>query len=179
MNTKELTLIGVMVAFIVASAQISIPLGPVPFTLQTMVILTSGLVLGSKKGFISVLIYILLGAVGLPVFANFNGGVGAIFAQTGGFIMSFPIMAFVAGKVTEITSNKLMRYVGCIVGVLINFTVGCGYFMFITKMDLKTSLSYTVLPFMFTTAVQIIFAVKLSEKLKEILSVELGMIKAK
>ncbi len=173
MKTKELTLIGVIVAFIVVSAQISIPLGPVPFTLQTMLILTSGLVLGSKKALIANLIYILLGAVGLPVFANFSGGFSIIFLQTGGFIMSFPLMAYVAGKVSEMTNNKVMTYIGCIMGVLINFTIGCAYFMFVTKFDLKTSLTYTVLPFIVTTIVQIICAVNLSEKLKEALGVKL------
>ncbi len=176
MKTRDLTLIGVVVAFIVASAQISIPLGIVPFTLQTMVILTAGLVLGSKRGFTATVIYILLGAIGLPVFANFNGGISAIFMHTGGFIMSFPLMAYVAGKFAEMSNNKLVTYLGCVVGVVINFVVGCSYFMYFTENDLVTSMTYTVTPFVFTTIVQIVLAVVLSEKLKNILSVQLGIL---
>ncbi len=177
MKTRDLTLIGVVVAFIVVSAQITIPLGIVPFTLQTMVILTSALVLGAKRGFIATIIYVLLGVIGLPVFAKFNGGINALFMHTGGFIISFPIMAYVAGKCSEMSNNKLMIYLGCIIGVVINFAVGCGYFMFITKYDLITAMSYTVMPFIVTTIVQIILAVVLSEKLKNVLDVQLGMLK--
>ncbi len=179
MKTRDLTLIGVIVAFIVTSAQISIPLGPVPFTLQTMVILTAALVLGAKRGFIATIVYVLLGAIGLPVFANFNGGISAIFMHTGGFIMSFPIMAYIVGKFSELSNKKVVTYLGCIVGVIINFVVGCSYFMYVTEMDLATAMTYTVTPFIFTTIVQIFLAVTLSEKLKNALSTQISIVNAK
>ncbi len=170
MKTKDLTQIALLVAFISVSAQIAIPLGPVPFTLQTTLVLMTGLLLGSKKGFIAVLIYILVGAVGIPVFSGSKGGIAIIFAQTGGFIVSFPIMAFVAGKFAEKFKKGYMRYIGCVVAVFLNFLVGCLYFMYITEMSLYMSLTYTVFPFVLTTILQIVIAVNLSNKLGVIIN---------
>ncbi len=166
MKTKDLTMIALLVAFISVSAQLAIPLGPVPFTLQTTLILMTGLILGAKKGALAVLIYILVGAIGLPVFSGGRGGVAVILAQTGGFIISFPIMAFVAGAFSEVSNKVYIKYIGCVIGVLLNFAVGCLYFMFITEMSLYMSLTYTVFPFVITTIVQIIIAVTLSFKIK-------------
>ncbi len=166
MKIKDLTLIALMVAFISVSAQIAIPLGAVPFTMQTTLILMSGLILGSKRGFLTCIVYILVGAVGFPVFAHFKGGIGILFLQTGGFIISFPIMAYVVGKFSEVFDNKAMTYLGAFIGVVINFVVGCAYFMFVTKMDLITSLTYTVFPFVITSGIQIVLAVYLSDRIK-------------
>lgn len=167
-NIKDMTLIALFVAVISVSAQVAIPLGMVPFTLQTMCILLAGLILGGKKGTIAILIYILVGAVGMPVFANFKGGIGTIFMQTGGFIMSFPIMAYCAGKIAEMTDKFMYKMLGCLLGVTLNFVFGCTYFMIVTKMDLMVSLSYTVFPFIATSLIQIILAIKLSEKINSI-----------
>ncbi len=166
MKTKEITYIALFVAFISVAAQIAIPLGPVPFTLQTMLILMAGLILGPKNGTISVLVYILLGAVGIPVFSGFSGGLSIIFLNTGGFIMSFPLMAYIAGKVSN-RPNVVVKYLGCLIGVVINFVCGLAYFMFLTEMDFITSMTYTVFPFIITTIIQIILAVNLSNKLKK------------
>ncbi len=170
-KTKDLTLIGLMTAFIAVSAQIAIPIGIVPFTLQTTLILMAGLILGSKRGMITCLVYILVGAIGIPVFANFSGGIDIIFLQTGGFIMSFPLMAYVAGKFSELSNKTSMKYVGSLVGVILNFIVGCAYFMYVTEMDLITSMTYTVLPFVLTSLVQIVIAVNLSKKIKSVVNV--------
>ncbi len=166
MKTKELTYIALFVAFISVSAQLAIPIGPVPFTLQTTLILMAGLILGPKKGAISVLIYILVGAVGVPVFSGFRGGISILFLSTGGFIMSFPLMAYIAGKFSN-HPKTFVKYSGCTVGVLVNFACGLAYFMFLTKMDLITSMSYTVFPFIITTILQIVLAVNLSNTLKK------------
>ncbi len=166
LKTRELTYIALFVAFISVSAQLAIPLGPVPFTLQTMLILMAGLILGSKKGTICVLVYILLGAVGIPVFSGFTGGLSTIFLNTGGFIMSFPLMAYVAGKFSN-QRKTLLKYLGCTMGVVLNFACGLGYFMFLTQMDLITSMTYTVFPFIITSIFQIIIAVNLSNKLQK------------
>ncbi len=166
MKTKNITMIALFVAFISVSAQIAIPLGPVPFTLQPTLVLLTGLLLGGKRGFVAVLIYVLVGAVGIPVFSGFKGGFSVIFAQTGGFIMSFSIMAYIAGEITEITKKEWLKYFGCIIGVVVNFALGAAYFMFITEMTLQATLTYTVYPFIFTTLLQIVIAVNLSNRLK-------------
>lgn len=166
MKTRDITFVALMVGIICVSSQLSLSLGPIPFTLQTTAILMSGLLLGGKKAILANLIYVLIGAIGLPVFANFKGGISVIFLQTGGFIMSFPIMAYITGKFSEKSKGRLLKYLGCFFGVIINFTVGCLYFMFITEMDLIMSLGYTVFPFVITTVIQIILAIEISEQIK-------------
>ncbi len=170
-KTKDLTLMALMTAFISVSAQIAIPLGMVPFTLQTTLILMAGLILGSKRGMITCFVYMLIGAIGIPVFSGFSGGIDTIFLQTGGFIMSFPLMAYVAGKFSEISDKKIMKYLGSLIGVILNFVVGCAYFMYVTEMDLITSMTYTVFPFIVTSLVQIVIAVTLSNKIKSAIEI--------
>ncbi len=91
------------------SAQISIPVQPVPFTLQTLVVLLAGAFLGSINGALSMTLYLLMGAFGLPVFANFAGGFPHLFGPTGGYLLAFPVAAYLVGKITE--SNNKFAYV--------------------------------------------------------------------
>ncbi|NCQ18026.1 MAG: hypothetical protein COZ80_07100 [Ignavibacteria bacterium CG_4_8_14_3_um_filter_37_9] len=86
------------------AAQITIPIKPVPFTLQTMTVVLAGAILGSKKGFYSQLLYLAAGAIGLPVFAvlpESGYGMARFFGATGGFLLAFPFAAYVVGKLVE------------------------------------------------------------------------------
>lgn len=88
------------------SAQVVIPIEPVPFTLQTMLVLLSGAFLGSRNGFYSQGLYLIAGLIGIPVFAEFTFGVTKIFGPTGGYLLSFPFAAYLVGYFTE--KNKSM-----------------------------------------------------------------------
>jgi biotin transport system substrate-specific component len=79
------------------AAQIAIPIFPVPFTLQVLAVILSGLLLGPRYGALAQAIYVLLGAVGVPVFAEFRGVLGVILGPTGGYLVSYPLAAAVAG----------------------------------------------------------------------------------
>ena len=92
MKTKRICMIGIFAALMAVCAWITIP-GPVPFTLQTFAVFLAILSLGGRDGFISILVYILLGAVGLPVFSGFRGGVGVLLASTGGYLVGFLLAA--------------------------------------------------------------------------------------
>lgn len=97
-STKTMIITAMFAAVIAVLAQIAIPLpSGVPVTLQTFAVALTGVVLGAKLGTISTFIYILLGAVGVPVFSGFNGGLGAIVGKTGGFIWGFLFLAFFTG----------------------------------------------------------------------------------
>ncbi len=172
MTTKDMTTIAMFTVLISISAQISIPFGIIPFTLQPVLILMSGILLGYRRGTYAVIIYVLIGAVGLPVFANFKGGLSALFLESGGFIMSFPIMAFVSGFIYNIKKNILFTYIGCIISVFINFLCGSLYFMFLTDVTYKQSLIYTVYPFIITTILQIIISVHFSLYIKKLNIIE-------
>ncbi|MCL2112114.1 MAG: biotin transporter BioY [Clostridiales bacterium] len=162
LTTRDLCHIGIFAAIIAILAQISIPMPlGVPITLQTFAILFAAIVLGAKKGTIATLVYVAVGAVGLPVFANFMGGMGVILGMTGGFLLSFPIMALLAGLGNEKSDNSdkksaiLWLIVGLVVGVAINFLCGMLWFSMVTGSSISVSFVAAVLPFIPTSIVQI------------------------
>lgn len=145
---------------------ISIPIGEVPVTLQTFAVCLSAALLGWKRGTLSVLIYILLGAVGVPVFAGMKGGVGVLAGPTGGYIIGFLLTAFIIGFAAQRWERKALPLtLAMILGVLLCCTVGTIWFMVITKMHLGESLLLCVVPFLLPDAVKIAAAVLLSNRL--------------
>lgn len=90
----------ILAALTAVGALVTVPLGPVPFTLQSLVVPLAGALLGAAGGFLSQVVYLLLGFVGLPVFAGFTSGIGMLATPTGGFLLSFPLAAAVAGWLT-------------------------------------------------------------------------------
>lgn len=99
-NTKSLVICAMFAALTCAVAPISIPLpGGVPITLQQVSVMLAGLLLGAKLGALSQLVYVLLGAFGLPVFAGFHGGMGSILGPSGGFLVGYPFLAAVCGLI--------------------------------------------------------------------------------
>lgn len=99
-SVRDICYAGLFAAVIAVMAQISIPMPlGVPMTMQTFAITLAAVVLGSKLSAIATLVYLLLGAVGVPVLANFSGGIDKFVGPTGGFLISFPIMAYIIGWV--------------------------------------------------------------------------------
>lgn len=140
-------------------AQISIPLpGGVPLTLQTFAVSLAGIILGSKNGFMSMLVYVLLGAIGLPVFAEFSGGIAPIIGPTGGFILSFPIMSFIIGLVCERTNNKIFIFLGTLLGSIPNYLIGALQFSLVTNSSIYESFLVSVLPFILVGIIKAILA---------------------
>ncbi|UUV99016.1 biotin transporter BioY [Vagococcus luciliae] len=163
---SDLTKIALFTAVIVVLSQISIPMPyGVPMTLQTFIIPLTGILLGKKSGTISTILYILLGLIGLPVFAGFSGGVAIVFGPTGGFILSFPIMAYIAGWFAE-RNNKAFLYIGLFLGAVINFLVGFIVFHFVTGSSLSVAFAATVLPFIPTTIIKVVVIGLISQKLR-------------
>ena len=155
-TTTEITTIAIMTAVTCIMAQISIPMpAGVPMTMQTFAITLAGVILGAKGGAISSLIYILLGAVGVPVFASFTGGAQILVGPTGGFLLSFPIMAFVSGLAVE--QNKKWKFVVLlVVAAVLNYAIGVIMFMAIMKSTLGAALMACVVPFIPTAIVKLI-----------------------
>ena len=112
------------------SAQVSIPIKPVPFTLQTMIVLLAGAFLGSKNGAYSQVLYILLGIIGLPVFAHTADGtmgIARLIGPTGGYLLAFPLAAFVVGYLTERSQKYLNVIVSMFAAELIIIFLGTIY----------------------------------------------------
>jgi len=146
-SAREMCRIGIFTAITAVCAQLIVPMPyGVPMTMQTFAILLAGVALGAKNGALSALVYVLLGAAGAPVFAGFTGGLGVIFGRTGGFILSFPIMALAAGF-GGAKSNKLWLAFWLIAGTAINFLCGMLMFGLVTGTGPAASFVYVVLPF--------------------------------
>ena len=157
LSVADLCYISLFTALIAVLAQISIPLpGGVPLTLQTLAVPLAGIVLGPKRGTISALLYVLLGAIGIPVFANFTGGLGIVLGVTGGFILSFPIMALFAGYASTKSVKSPALWMWLILGALVNYAVGTVWCMFAAGLDLAGALAACVIPFIPTAIVKIV-----------------------
>ena len=173
MKTRDLSICALFAAMTAVLAQISIPFpGGVPLTLQLLSISLSGVVLGSKKGFISIVVYIILGAIGLPVFAGFSGGFQNIIGPTGGFLISFPIVAFIVGLVSEKTDNMYLIFLSTVLGLAINYSIGTLVFASVTGSSIVVSLTACVIPFIFTDLVKGILATVIGVKLKQNASIK-------
>lgn len=167
MNTRDLVICSLFASITAILAQIAIPFpGGVPLTMQTLAVSLAGIMLGSKKGFISLFIYILLGAIGLPVFAQFSGGIQIILGPTGGFILSFPLMAFIIGFICDRTDNKYIIFIAMILGSIANYTIGAAQFAFIMHTTLMSAFVACVVPFIFTGIVKAVLSTIVGIKLK-------------
>ena len=179
-GVRDTIYIAVFAAIIAVMAQLSVPMpSGVPMTLQTLAVPLAGIVLGAKRGTIATLLYVLLGFVGVPVFAGFTGGPGIVLGVTGGFIVSFPIMAWLAGlgmryadrarEQGRRTAGWIAIYIGLISGAVINYIVGMVWFAVATKGSLREAFALCVLPFLPTALVKIIIAGMLGVLLRSVL----------
>ena len=166
-KTLDIVYCGIFATITAILAQISIPLpGGVPLTLQTFAVSLAGILLGSKKGFISILVYVLMGAIGLPVFSGFSAGIGAIVGPTGGFILSFPIMGFIIGLICERTDNKILIFLGMILGSIPNYLVGAIQFSLVTSSRIYNAFLVCVLPFILVGVIKAVLATIIGSMLR-------------
>lgn len=169
-KTYDLVYISVFAVIIAICSWISIP-SAVPFTLQTMgVFVTLGL-LGGKRGTIAVSIYILLGAIGIPVFSGFAGGIGVLIGKTGGYIVGFLFSALVMWGYEKLFGRKkLVLAISMITGLIICYAFGTLWFMFVYAKNtgaigLWTVLGWCVFPFIIPDLLKIAMAMFLTNTL--------------
>lgn len=173
LTVKDLTLIALMAVLIAVCSWISIP-AAVPFTLQTLGIFLALRLLGGAKGTVSVLVYILLGAVGVPVFAGFSGGVGVLFGPTGGYILGFLAAGLVYLLLEKVPKQgKVMDFLRMAAGLLVCYALGTVWFYYTygvqNAMGIGAVLMACVVPFILPDAVKIVLAQLLAERLQKVL----------
>ncbi len=139
LKTIDLTLAGMFVALMAVGANITsiIPflvVGGVPITLQTFFGILAGLILGSRLGTMATTVYAFVGLVGVPVFAQFSGGIGALIKPTFGFILSFILAAYVVGKIVEKHKTVSAFITAALIGTAINYVVGTNWMYFSYKL---------------------------------------------
>ncbi len=170
-GTKDIALTALFVAVMAVCSWISIP-ATVPFTLQTFGVFLSVGLLGGKRGSLAVLVYLLLGAVGLPVFSGFTGGIGHLLGPTGGYIIGFIFSALLMWLAERLFGKSVtVLAVSMIAGLIVCYAFGTSWFMSVyTKntgeIGLMTALGWCVIPYIIPDVAKIVLAVLLTRRLR-------------
>lgn len=166
LTIKQISRIGLFTALTIIFSQISIPMPyGVPMTMQTFIIPLVAFLLGKKEGTFVAVIYLLLGLIGIPVFAGFSGGASIFFGPTGGFILSFPLMAYCSGIAQEKRSVFSIAS-WLLAGAILNYIVGMFYFSFVTSSTLLVAFTACVLPFIPTAIIKLVLVYLVGQKLR-------------
>lgn len=170
MRTIELTTCALFAALTAVLSQVVIPIQPVPINLATFSVFLAGALLGGKLGAVSQGVYVLLGAVGVPVFTMFRGGVGVLVGPTGGYIIGYVLAAGLIGFIAERYGNKIyVLLLAMFAGFLAYMATGTCWYMFCMKTRLVEALMACVVPFLFFDVLKMIAAAVLTRCLKPIL----------
>lgn len=138
------------------AAQVSVPLWPVPITGQTLAVLLVGSALGARRGALSMLVYALLGVVGLPVFAGGSAGVGVLVSPSGGYIVGFVTAAALVGWIAERFGDRPLRnsVLSFALGTVVTFAAGMVWLAVSLGLDLQQTLAFGLYPFVLGGAVK-------------------------
>jgi len=159
MDVRRLTITGVMAAVMCVLAPWSIQLGAVPITFATLVIYFIGATVGEKYGIVAVLIYILLGLVGMPVFSGFTGGLSRLVSVTGGFIIGYIPCVYICGIIIKRAKKKMWVYpVAMLLGTIALYMVGTAWYMYQTDNSFVGGVLVCVLPFLPGDIIKIVMA---------------------
>ena len=165
----DMVFTAVFAALIAVCSILSIPVGEVPVTLQTFGVCLAAAMLGWKRGTLSVLVYVLLGAVGLPVFSGMSGGAGVLAGPTGGYIIGFIPAALIIGFAADRWQRRALPLAAAMVlGVLVCYALGTVWFMLLTHRGAVESLALCTVPFLIPDAVKIAAAAVLSNRLSKV-----------
>ena len=123
-TSKRILKIMLFVSLTIVGAKIEIPTYPVPFTLQTLFVILSGAFLGKRDGFYALSLYLLIGIIGLPVFTGPIAGIAKIYGPTGGYLLSFPLAAYIAGYFFKKDASNLTLWVGAMLSAFIIYLFG-------------------------------------------------------
>ncbi|MBX2976747.1 MAG: biotin transporter BioY [Ignavibacteriaceae bacterium] len=169
--SKPLTWVISFAVLTAIAAQISVPVKPVPFTLQTVAVVLAGAFLGAKKGFQSQLLYLGLGIIGLPVFAlaaEPTIGFARLIGPTGGYLLAFPLAAYVVGLLVEKYKNYYAVVGAMLLGNLIILVTGTLYLDLVYLQSLTESLKLGALIFSVWTVVKVMISVALYFGIKSV-----------
>jgi len=160
-----------MAALVAAGAYLAIPIGPVPIVLQNLFVFLSGLLLGPRWGAASIGVYLLAGALGLPVFAGGVGGIGRFAGPTGGYLLGFLPAVFVIGWISGSFKKHWMGdIIAMVCGSLIIYALGVSWLKILTGMTLAKTLALGMFPFILGDALKIAVAVPIAKALRPVIN---------
>lgn len=172
LKTIDTVHMGIFAAIIAVCSWLTVPIGAVPITLQTMAVCITAGLLGAKKGTFTIIIYILLGAIGVPVFAGFSSGIGYILGATGGYLTGFIFTALIVGTAVKLFGKRFFVYIASmIIGIAVCYVFGTAWFIVvysknaITAESVASALSLCVVPFIIPDLIKASLAAILCAKL--------------
>ena len=159
-----------MAALTAAGAYLAIPIGPVPIVLQNLFIFLSGLLLGRRWGVVSVTVYILVGACGLPIFSIGRGGIGHILGPTGGYLIGYIPAVYLIGIISEKTGQRsVYDVIAMICGSIIIYVFGITWLKILTGMTFSKTLAVGMYPFLLGDAIKIAVAVPIAKAIRPVI----------
>ena len=174
MKKKDLSIRGMIYASVfgavtAAGAYIMIPLPPVPITLQTLFLYLAAALLGARLGVLSQVVYLLVGIIGLPVFAGGKAGLGVLLGPTGGYLIGFVAGAYIIGKLIETKKEPgpVWIAVAMVAGTAVIYLLGVLQLIIIAKLSMDKAVTVGVLPFLIGDALKIAAATLITVKLKD------------
>ena len=175
LRTVDMAYIALFAVLMAVCAWITVPM-TVPFTLQIFAVFAALVTLGGRRGTYAVVVYLLLGAVGLPVGSGFQGGLGWLLGTTGGYIVGFLCIALIYWLMTAKLGDSLpVSVVACVLGLVVCYAFGTAWFLVVYArtsgpIGLMTALGWCVFPYIIPDLVKLALAVILSRRVKGFLN---------
>lgn len=169
-KVRNMALCGLFAAVLTVCAWIAIPVGDMAVTLQTFAVALTLWLLGGKQGSITVFVYLLLGAIGVPVFSGFRGGMGALLGTTGGYLFGFMLTALAYWLITFLVNTPLSRVLAMVAGLLLCYICGTVWYAFgyldFSAVSLGFVLLRCVVPYLIPDGIKLFLAWLLAQRLR-------------
>ncbi len=169
MKAREIAYTALFIALTAVGAWIEIPIGPVPVTLQVLMVLLAGLLLGARLGFITMLLYVLAGVVGFPVFSGFSGGLVHLYGPSGGYIIAFPLAAYITGWFAEHWENTRGYLIGSLLAIGVIYLLGWLRLSAFLAWDTRKAFILGIAPFIGVDILKALIAVGITEKVRKVM----------
>jgi len=171
MSNKRIVYVGLISSLIciISPFSLMLPVSPAPISLGTFGVYLAGVILGTKMGVTSVTVYLILGAIGLPIFAGFMGGISRFFAPSGGYLISYILIALLTGYFSDKFYGKknILIIVGMIIGTLMCYFVGSAYMSYKMGFDISTAFIKGVIPYIIGDTIKMIVAYFISIEIRK------------
>lgn len=162
---KQLVVDAMLIALLVVSSFISIPINQIPYTLQTLVVFIILILVNLKNSILIFIIYLIMGLIGLPVFSGFSSGITPTLGFIIGFIIS-PFIYLIFNKIIKIKNTNINTFIKLLISLIIINISGCIFYMLIMNLDFLSSFIITILPYILFDILKIIIAIIISNRTK-------------
>ena len=179
LQLKRMVYAALMAALTAAGAYIAIPVGPVPIVLQNLFVMLAGLLLGGRWGLTSVGVYLLAGAMGLPVFAGGTGGVGKFVGPTGGYLLGFAAAAYLVGVIAERGRGRVaIDLLAMLAGTVVLYAFGVSWLKVVTGMSVSKAVAVGMAPFLIGDLLKIAAAIPIARALRPMIDGTYGAVRS-